>query len=195
MIYACDAGRKPFVESREPIMIVLHFISITSRGSSPVKPIQDTYGTEAEYLWADSPGNAIFRHPASKKWYAAMMRVLPKKLGFTGEEPLDVMLLILLPLRLGCLADSILAAVRALLRLPGAAKKKMAVIKSNIVGILNDGGIVVENGPAGTAAAGQAAENEGGQHDDEQHREHEQNSDRRRGPDCPGLRRDRRRQL
>ena len=53
--------------------------------------IQDTYGTEAEYLWADSPGNAIFRHPASKKWYAAMMRVLPKKLGFTGEEPLDVM--------------------------------------------------------------------------------------------------------
>ena len=53
--------------------------------------IQDTYGTQAEYLWADSPGNAIFRHPASKKWYAAMMRVLPEKLGFTGEKPLDVM--------------------------------------------------------------------------------------------------------
>ena len=48
--------------------------------------IQDTYGTEAEYLWADSPGNAIFRHSASKKWYAAMMRVLPEKLGLTGEE-------------------------------------------------------------------------------------------------------------
>ena len=53
--------------------------------------IQDTYGTEAEYLWADSPGNAIFRHPASKKWYAAMMRVLPEKLGSAGNEPLDVM--------------------------------------------------------------------------------------------------------
>ena len=53
--------------------------------------MQDTYGTEAEYLWADSPGNAVFRHPASKKWYAAMMRVLPEKLGFKGEEPLDVM--------------------------------------------------------------------------------------------------------
>ena len=49
--------------------------------------------------------------------------------------------------------------------------------KSNIVGILNDGGIVVENGPTGTAAAGQAAEDQGGQHEDEQHREHEQNSD------------------
>lgn len=53
--------------------------------------MQDAYGTEAEYLWADSPGNAIFRHSASKKWYAAMMRVLPKKLGLTGEEALDVM--------------------------------------------------------------------------------------------------------
>ena len=48
--------------------------------------IQETYGTQAEYLWADSPGHAIFRHSASKKWYAAMMRVLPEKLGLTGEE-------------------------------------------------------------------------------------------------------------
>lgn len=53
--------------------------------------IRDAYGTEAEYLWADSPGNAVFRHPASKKWYAALMRVLPGKLGLTGEEALDVM--------------------------------------------------------------------------------------------------------
>lgn len=53
--------------------------------------IQGTYGTQAEYLWADSPGNAIFRHPASKKWYAALMRVLPEKLGLAGEEALDVM--------------------------------------------------------------------------------------------------------
>ena len=53
--------------------------------------IQDTYGSQAEYFWADSPGNAIFRHPASKKWYAALMRVLPEKLGLAGEEALDVM--------------------------------------------------------------------------------------------------------
>ena len=53
--------------------------------------IQDTYGTQAEYLWADSPGNAIFRHSASKKWYAAMMRVLPEKLGLAKGEALDVM--------------------------------------------------------------------------------------------------------
>ena len=53
--------------------------------------IQATYGTQAEYLWADSPGNAIFRHPASKKWYAALMRVLPEKLGLAEGEALDMM--------------------------------------------------------------------------------------------------------
>ena len=53
--------------------------------------IQDTFGTESEYLWADSPGNAVFRHPASKKWYAAMMRVLPEKLGLPSGEALDIM--------------------------------------------------------------------------------------------------------
>ena len=53
--------------------------------------IQGTFGTEAEYLWADSPGNAVFRHPASKKWYAAMMRVLPEKLGLPSGEALDIM--------------------------------------------------------------------------------------------------------
>lgn len=53
--------------------------------------IQDAYGTGAEYLWADSPDSAVFRHPASRKWYAIMMRVRPESLGLTGEQPLDVM--------------------------------------------------------------------------------------------------------
>lgn len=53
--------------------------------------IQDAYGTEAEYLWADSPDSAVFRHPASRKWYAIMMRVRPESLGLVGEQPLDVM--------------------------------------------------------------------------------------------------------
>ena len=53
--------------------------------------MQDAYGTEAEYLWADSPDSAVFRHPASKKWYAIIMRVLPERLGLQGEQALDVM--------------------------------------------------------------------------------------------------------
>ncbi len=53
--------------------------------------MQDTYGTEAEYLWADSPDSAVFRHPTSRKWYAIIMRVLPERLGLQGEQALDVM--------------------------------------------------------------------------------------------------------
>lgn len=53
--------------------------------------MQDTYGTEAEYLWADSPDSAVFRHPASRKWYAIIMSVLPNRLGLPGERALDVM--------------------------------------------------------------------------------------------------------
>lgn len=53
--------------------------------------MQDTYGTVAEYLWADSPTGAVFRHPASGKWYAIMMSVLPERLGLQGEQALDVM--------------------------------------------------------------------------------------------------------
>ena len=52
--------------------------------------------------------------------------------------------------------------------------------KSNIVGILNDGGIVVENGLTRITAADQAAENQRGQHEDKQHREHEQDRSRRK---------------
>ena len=53
--------------------------------------IQDTYGTEAEYLWADSPDSAVFRHPASRKWYAIIMGVLPERLGLPAGRTLDVM--------------------------------------------------------------------------------------------------------
>ena len=66
-------------------------MSNSSQRERIMRYMQDTYGTEAEYLWADSPDSAVFRHPASRKWYATMMRVLPEKQGLTGEEALDVM--------------------------------------------------------------------------------------------------------
>ena len=56
-----------------------------------IQYMQDAYGTEAEYLWTDSPDSAVFRHPASRKWYAIIMRVLPERLGLSGEQTLDVM--------------------------------------------------------------------------------------------------------
>ena len=53
--------------------------------------MQDTYGTQAEYLWADTPDCAVFRHPSRKKWYAIIMTVRSDRLGLPGEELVDVM--------------------------------------------------------------------------------------------------------
>ena len=53
--------------------------------------MQDTYGTEAEYLWADTPDCAVFRHPSSRKWYAIIMTVCSDRLGLPGEELMEVM--------------------------------------------------------------------------------------------------------
>ena len=51
-----------------------------------IQYMQDTYGTEAEYLWADTPDSAVFRHPSSKKWYAAILSVHSDKLGLPGDK-------------------------------------------------------------------------------------------------------------
>jgi len=55
-----------------------------------IQHIQDTYGAEAEYLWADIPDCAVFRHPGSKKWFGIIMNVLSNRLGLDGDEPVDI---------------------------------------------------------------------------------------------------------
>ena len=52
---------------------------------------KDRFGTEPEYLWADAPGYAVFRHSASKKWYGLIMDVSSDKLGLPGDDPVDVL--------------------------------------------------------------------------------------------------------
>ena len=53
--------------------------------------IRDTYGPEAEYLWVDIPDGAVFRHPASGKWYALIMSVAQDRLGLSGDGSVDVL--------------------------------------------------------------------------------------------------------
>ena len=52
---------------------------------------KDRFGTEAEYLWADTPDAAVLRHSASKKWYGLIMDVSSDKLGLPGDDPVDVL--------------------------------------------------------------------------------------------------------
>lgn len=55
-----------------------------------IQHIQDVYGVEAEYLWADTPDCAVFRHPGSKKWFGIIMNVRSNRLGIDVEEPIDI---------------------------------------------------------------------------------------------------------
>jgi len=63
----------------------------STRREPVIQHIRDTYGVEPEYLWADLPNSAVFRHPASKKWFAIIMDVPSNRLGLPGELPVDVM--------------------------------------------------------------------------------------------------------
>lgn len=53
--------------------------------------IQDRYGVEPEHLWVRHPNYAVFRQPASRKWFAAIMDVARKSLDLEGEGTADVM--------------------------------------------------------------------------------------------------------
>ena len=48
------------------------------------------YGDEVEYLWENYPDAAIIRRKDNKKWYVLLMTVLPKRLGLSGDEPIEI---------------------------------------------------------------------------------------------------------
>ena len=52
--------------------------------------VKKQYGTMPEYLWAQSPDNAVLRHK-NGKWYAVVMSVEKYKLGLEGNEFVDIM--------------------------------------------------------------------------------------------------------
>ncbi len=55
--------------------------------------VRDTLSVEPEYLWASAPNYAVFRHPGSKKWFAILMDLPPAKLGLSGDDMIDVLVL------------------------------------------------------------------------------------------------------
>ena len=51
---------------------------------------KDKYGDEPEYLWEDLPNAAIIRRKDNRKWYVLFMTILPKRLGLSGDEPIEI---------------------------------------------------------------------------------------------------------
>ena len=56
-----------------------------------MKYVQSRYAVEPEYLWARYPNYAVFRQPATRKWFAAIMDVARKSLYLEGDGTADVM--------------------------------------------------------------------------------------------------------
>ena len=49
---------------------------------------RETWGTEAEHLFSETPETYILRHRENRKWYAVVMSVSRSKLGLEGEDPI-----------------------------------------------------------------------------------------------------------
>ena len=56
-----------------------------------VQYIQDRYAVEPEYLWTRYPNYAVFRQPASRKWFAAIMDGAQKSQDLPGDGTADIM--------------------------------------------------------------------------------------------------------
>lgn len=66
--------------------------------------VSEQYGVEADYPWEDE--NAVFRHPANRKWFALLMRVGRDKLGLPGAGSIDIVNLKGEPMLLATLRSS-----------------------------------------------------------------------------------------
>ena len=53
--------------------------------------VQDTYGTELEYLWKSAPDYAVVRHVENSKWYGIVMYVGYTKLGMDKDGMTDIL--------------------------------------------------------------------------------------------------------
>lgn len=53
--------------------------------------VRKTYGDEPEYLWQKFPDNAVVRRKDNKKWYAALLTVSQRKLGFDSDEKVEIL--------------------------------------------------------------------------------------------------------
>ena len=70
--------------------------------------IESVYGTKAEFLWESAPEFSVFRNGRNKKWFAVIMRKLPKrKFGIESDGTVDVINLKCEPMMTGSFIDGI----------------------------------------------------------------------------------------
>lgn len=56
-----------------------------------ISVISGQFNEHPEFLWAKFPNNAIIRRSDNRKWYALLVKVTADKIGLTGTELVDVL--------------------------------------------------------------------------------------------------------
>lgn len=69
--------------------------------------VRDTYNNELEYLWQKFPDNAVVRRKDNQKWYAAILTVSRRKLGFDSDEMVEIIDLRIKPEEMESTVDNI----------------------------------------------------------------------------------------
>ena len=68
--------------------------------------LQKTYSTAAEYPWKTAPSYAVYRHADNKKWFAVIMDISKRKIGFADDEIISVVNLKIEPSLVGALLEN-----------------------------------------------------------------------------------------
>lgn len=55
-----------------------------------IEYVRQTYGDALQYLWEKFPENAVFRRQDTQTWYAALLVVSRKRLGFDSDELTEI---------------------------------------------------------------------------------------------------------
>lgn len=64
---------------------------------------KEKFGAQPEYLWRNSPTDAVLRHTDNAKWYAVIMDIPRERLGLSGNEKVDILNVKCEPLMVGAL--------------------------------------------------------------------------------------------
>lgn len=63
----------------------------SSDARAVIEYARSTYGDELEFLWKRTPENAVLRRKDTGKWYAALLVLSRRKLGFDSDEVIDIL--------------------------------------------------------------------------------------------------------
>ena len=99
VLYKTNASGAYVGQIREAIRLVLEDIASNcfevsafqkEQTKALIEHVREKHQDKLEHLWERTPENAIWRRKDNRKWYAVIMAIPAKKLGFASDEIAEV---------------------------------------------------------------------------------------------------------